>query len=60
MVGPVAYATMGAPGGRADEASRAAGPSSICPASPAFIAQPNRWTYNAAKGAVHNLTKCMA
>jgi NAD(P)-dependent dehydrogenase (short-subunit alcohol dehydrogenase family) len=26
----------------------------------AFIAQPNRWTYNAAKGAVHNLTKCMA
>lgn len=26
----------------------------------AFIAQPNRWTYNAAKGAVHILTKCMA
>jgi NAD(P)-dependent dehydrogenase (short-subunit alcohol dehydrogenase family) len=26
----------------------------------AFIAQKNRWTYNAAKGAVHNLTKCMA
>jgi NAD(P)-dependent dehydrogenase (short-subunit alcohol dehydrogenase family) len=26
----------------------------------AFIAQPNRWTYNAAKGAVHTLTKCMA
>jgi len=26
----------------------------------AFIAQPNRWTYNAAKGAVDNLTKCMA
>lgn len=26
----------------------------------AFIAQPNRWTYNSAKGAVHTLTKCMA
>lgn len=26
----------------------------------AFIAQPHRWTYNAAKGAVHTLTKCMA
>lgn len=26
----------------------------------AFIAQPNRWTYNAAKGAVHTMTKCMA
>lgn len=26
----------------------------------AFIAQPNRWTYNAAKGAVNTLTKCQA
>lgn len=26
----------------------------------AHIAQPNRWTYNAAKGAVTQLTKCMA
>ena len=26
----------------------------------AFIAQPQRWTYNAAKGAVHTLTKRMA
>lgn len=26
----------------------------------AFIAQPGRWTYNAAKGAVNTLTKCMA
>jgi len=26
----------------------------------AHIAQPNRWTYNAAKGAVVQLTKCMA
>ena len=26
----------------------------------AYTAQPNRWTYNSAKGAVHNMTKCMA
>lgn len=26
----------------------------------AFIAQPRRWTYNSAKGAVNTLTKCMA
>jgi NAD(P)-dependent dehydrogenase (short-subunit alcohol dehydrogenase family) len=26
----------------------------------AYIAQPNRWTYNAAKGAVAQLTRCMA
>lgn len=26
----------------------------------AFVAQKNRWTYNAAKGAVHTMTKCMA
>ena len=26
----------------------------------AFAAQPNRWTYNAAKGAVNTLTRCMA
>jgi NAD(P)-dependent dehydrogenase (short-subunit alcohol dehydrogenase family) len=26
----------------------------------AYIAQPNRWTYNTAKGAVLNLTRCMA
>ena len=26
----------------------------------AHIAQPNRWTYNAAKGAVNQLTRCMA
>jgi len=26
----------------------------------AHIAQPNRWTYNAAKGAVDSLTRCMA
>jgi NAD(P)-dependent dehydrogenase (short-subunit alcohol dehydrogenase family) len=26
----------------------------------AFVSQPNRWTYNSAKGAVETLTKCMA
>jgi NAD(P)-dependent dehydrogenase (short-subunit alcohol dehydrogenase family) len=26
----------------------------------AFVAQVNRWTYNAAKGAVNTMTKCMA
>jgi dihydroanticapsin dehydrogenase len=25
-----------------------------------FIAQPNYWTYNASKGAIANLTRCMA
>jgi NAD(P)-dependent dehydrogenase (short-subunit alcohol dehydrogenase family) len=58
-VGPIGYATM---------ASLVAGPmrqqgggaivnlSSIS----AHIAQPDRWTYNAAKGAVNQLTRCMA
>jgi NAD(P)-dependent dehydrogenase (short-subunit alcohol dehydrogenase family) len=59
MVGPVAYAVMvqnvvqpmkGQGGGAIVNVSSVS----------AFIAQPNRWTYNAAKGAVHNLTKCMA
>jgi len=31
----------------------------LCSAS-AHVAQPNRWTYSASKGAVHTLTKCMA
>ncbi len=59
QVGPIAYATM---------AANVAGPmkkngggaivnvSSIS----ARIAQPNRWTYNSAKGAVENLTRCIA
>jgi NAD(P)-dependent dehydrogenase (short-subunit alcohol dehydrogenase family) len=59
MVGPVAYATMTR---FASEAMKAQGGGAIVNMSSisAFIAQPNRWTYNAAKGAVHNLTKCMA
>jgi NAD(P)-dependent dehydrogenase (short-subunit alcohol dehydrogenase family) len=58
-VGPVAYATMAA---LVAEPMRQQGGGAIVNMSSisAFIAQPHRWTYNAAKGAVHNLTKCMA
>ncbi len=59
MVGPVAYATMAT---LVAEPMRQQGGGAIVNMSSisAFIAQPHRWTYNAAKGAVHNLTKCMA
>jgi NAD(P)-dependent dehydrogenase (short-subunit alcohol dehydrogenase family) len=58
-VGPVAYATMAA---LVAEPMRQQGGGAVVNMSSisAFIAQPHRWTYNAAKGAVHNLTKCMA
>ncbi len=58
-VGPVAFARMGT---LVAEPMRKQGGGSIVNMSSisAFIAQPNRWTYNAAKGAVHTLTKCMA
>ena len=58
-VGPVAYATMAA---LVAEPMHQQGGGAIVNMSSisAFIAQPHRWTYNAAKGAVHNLTKCMA
>lgn len=58
-VGPVAYSLMAA---SVREPMRRRGGGAIVNMSSisAFIAQPNRWTYNAAKGAVHNLTKCMA
>lgn len=59
FAGPVAYATMGqlvCPS-MADQGGGAiVNMSSIS----AFIAQVNRWTYNAAKGAVTQLTRCMA
>ncbi len=58
-VGPVAYATMVrfvVPHMQAQGGGAIVNMSSIS----AFVAQPNRWTYNAAKGAVHTLTKCMA
>jgi hypothetical protein len=58
-VGVVAYALMGS---LVADSMKAQGGGSIVNTSSisAFIAQPNRWTYNAAKGAVHTLTKCMA
>ncbi|HEX4022150.1 MAG TPA: SDR family oxidoreductase [Acidobacteriaceae bacterium] len=58
-VGPIAYARMAS---LAAEQMRKTGGGAIVNLSSisAFVAQPKRWTYNAAKGAVHTLTKCMA
>lgn len=58
-VGPIGYATMGQ---LAAEPMKRQGGGSIVNLSSisAHIAQPNRWTYNAAKGAVNQLTRCMA
>jgi len=58
-VGPIAYATMGA---KAAVPMKKAGGGAIVNVSSisARIAQPDRWTYNSAKGAVQNLTRCMA
>ena len=59
FVGPVAYARLlaaTAPHMQEHGGGAVVNISSIS----AFIAQPHRWTYNAAKGAVHTLTKCMA
>jgi NAD(P)-dependent dehydrogenase (short-subunit alcohol dehydrogenase family) len=58
-VGPVGYATTAA---CAAEAMKKRGGGAIVNISSisAHIAQPNRWTYNAAKGAVSQLTRCMA
>lgn len=59
MVGPVGYSVMVQ---NCFEPMKAQGGGAVVNMSSisAFIAQPNRWTYNAAKGAVHTLTKCMA
>jgi NAD(P)-dependent dehydrogenase (short-subunit alcohol dehydrogenase family) len=57
--GPIAYATMGQailPHLRKQGEGAIVNMSSIS----AHIAQPARWTYNAAKGAVTQLTRCMA
>ena len=58
-VGPIAYARLGS---SAAEAMRKTCGGAIVNISSisAFVAQPSRWTYNSAKGAVHTLTKCMA
>ena len=59
MVGPVGYAVMAQ---NVAEPMRAQGGGAIVNVSSisAHIAQPKRWTYHAAKGAVHMLTKTMA
>lgn len=59
MVGPVGYAVMAQ---NVAEPMRAQGGGAIVNVSSisAHIAQPKRWTYHAAKGAVHTLTKTMA
>jgi NAD(P)-dependent dehydrogenase (short-subunit alcohol dehydrogenase family) len=59
FVGPVAYATMVqmcVPFMKEQGGGSVVNMSSIS----AFVAQVNRWTYNAAKGAVNTMTKCMA
>jgi NAD(P)-dependent dehydrogenase (short-subunit alcohol dehydrogenase family) len=58
-VGPIGYATMTqcvVPEMRRQGGGSIVNLSSIS----AHIAQPNRWTYNGAKGAVNQLTRCMA
>ena len=59
QVGPMAYAAMVQ---AVVEPMKRTGSGAIVNISSvsAFVAQPNRWTYNAAKGAVLNLTRCMA
>jgi NAD(P)-dependent dehydrogenase (short-subunit alcohol dehydrogenase family) len=59
QVGPIAYATMAS---NVAEPMKNAGGGAIVNVSSisARIAQPNRWTYNSAKGAVANLTRCIA
>lgn len=58
-VGPIGYATMAryvVPAMRVEGGGSIVNLSSIS----AHIAQPDRWTYNGAKGAVNQLTRCMA
>jgi NAD(P)-dependent dehydrogenase (short-subunit alcohol dehydrogenase family) len=59
LVGPVAYALMGQ---LVFEPMKQHGGGAIVNIASisAFVAQPNRWTYNAGKGAVIQLTRCMA
>jgi NAD(P)-dependent dehydrogenase (short-subunit alcohol dehydrogenase family) len=58
-VGPIGYATMAQ---CVVESMKQQGGGSIVNLSSisAHIAQPSRWTYNGAKGAVNQLTRCMA
>lgn len=59
LVGPVGYARMVQ---NVVEPMRKEGGGAIVNMSSisAFVAQVNRWTYNAAKGAINTMTKCMA
>jgi len=59
QVGPMAYALMTQ---LVTEPMKKQGSGAIVNMSSisAFIAQPNRWTYNSAKGAVNTFTKCAA
>jgi len=59
FVGPVAFARMMT---QAAEPMAKAGGGAVVNVSSisAFVAQAKRWTYNAAKGAVHQLTRCAA
>lgn len=57
-VGPVAYAHMAK--FAASHMRKNGGAIVNISSVSAHIAQPNRWTYNAAKGAVSQLTRCMA
>jgi NAD(P)-dependent dehydrogenase (short-subunit alcohol dehydrogenase family) len=59
QVGPIGYATMGQLVAAAMK-PRGGGAMVNISSISAHIAQPNRWTYNAAKGAVNQLTRCMA
>ncbi len=59
FVGPVAYGRLTA--AAAPHLAQNGGGAVVNISSiSAFIAQPHRWTYNAAKGAVQTLTKCLA
>lgn len=58
-VGPMAFASMTQQVAKSME-KRGGGAIVNISSISAHIAQPNRWTYNAAKGAVAQLTKCAA
>lgn len=58
-VGPMAYALLSSHAATALKAQRSGAIVNVSSIS-AFVAQPGRWTYNSAKGAVNTLTKCMA
>ncbi len=58
-VGPIGYATM-AQASLGPMREQGGGAVVNLSSISAHIAQPDRWTYNAAKGAVNQLTRCMA